>query len=371
MKFFYALFSLYFLLGCKPAESTAGLETNGYTFYVGTYTESEAEGIYKYQLNADGSLERVGLAAKSKDPSFLTFSVDKKYFLTVNELDIDGAGTVESYLIDRDSLKLISRSSSGGAHPCFITVNEKGYVLVANYTGGNVGLLWLNDGGVLSPLLDVQTHNGSSTHKNQRGPHAHSVWFESVENRVISVDLGTNELWFSYLNTKQRKLVPSNPITLKMQPGAGPRHLAIHSNGQWIYVLNELDCTITLVRKSDDDKYIKGASVSTLPDDYTEHNSCADIHISSDGDFLYASNRGHNSLAIYDINEKDGSISLVRHQSTYGERPRSFALSPDNSYLLVANRNSNNIVSFKRNKKTGLLKKVAEIDAPTPVCILF
>jgi len=371
MKIFNLIMALLFLLGCKTNNIQIEMENNTRSFYVGTYTHKESQGIYKYLLQKDGSLEQIGLVAISDNPSFLTMSADKKYLLAISEINNDGVGTVESFLITDDSLALISRSSSGGAHPCFIAVNKMGFVLAANYTGGNVGLLRLNQNGELTPLLDVQIHSGSSTHKNQQGPHAHSAWFEPADNTIISVDLGTNDLWFSQLDTTLQKLIPYDPPTLAMQPGAGPRHLVFHPSGQWIYVVNELDCTVTLVKKSDDGNYSKDVSVSTLPIGYTEPNTCADIHISSDGKFVYASNRGHNSIAIFDINADTGSLNLVGHQPTLGYAPRNFSLSPDENYLLVANQHTNNIVSFKRDVVTGMLTYVSQIEAPTPVCILF
>jgi 6-phosphogluconolactonase len=371
MKILKSIIVLLLLTGCQMNKDDTRQENNTTSFYVGTYTNKESKGIYKYLLQKDGSLKRIGLVAISENPAFLAMSADKKYLLAVNEINNDGVGTVESFLIIDDSLALISRRSSGGAHPCFIAVNEMGFVIATNWTGGNMGLLRLNKNGELSPLLDVQTHSGSSTHKNQQGPHAHSAWFEPADNTIIAVDLGTNDLWFSKLDTRLQKLIPSDPQTLAMEPGAGPRHLVIHPNGHWIYVLNELDCTVTLVQKSDDGNYNKGVSVSTLPIGYSEPNTTADIHISSDGKFVYASNRGHNSIAIFEVNADNGFLNLVGHQPTLGYAPRNFSLSPDDNFLLVANRHTNNIVSFKRDKITGLLKNVGQIEAPTPVCILF
>jgi len=231
MKIFNLIIILLLVAGCQMNKDNAMKENKVTPFYVGTFTNKESKGIYKYLLLKDGSLKQIGLAAKSESPAFLTMSANKKYLLAVNEIDNEGVGSVESFLIKEDSLALLSRRSSGGAHPCFIAVNEVGFVLVANYTGGNVGLLRLNKDGELSPLLDVQTHSGSSTHKNQQGPHAHSAWFDPSDNTIIAVDLGTNDLWFSQLDTTLQQLVPSDPQTLAMKPGAGPRHLVIHPNG--------------------------------------------------------------------------------------------------------------------------------------------
>ncbi len=377
MKPFQFIILALLTIGCQtkketPQQKEVEQEKKTTSFFVGTYTDTISKGIYTYTLSEKGKLEKVGLAAVSENPSFLTKSADSNYLLAVNETNSnDGSGTVESFQINGDSLTFISRSSSGGAHPCFITVNKNGNVLTANYTGGNVGLLQLNSEGKLSDLLDVQQHTGKGTKKQQNAPHAHAAWFEVNSNNIITVDLGTNELWFSKIDTLQQKLQFTEPKTLKMDEGAGPRHLSFHPNGKWLYIINELNSTVSLVNKTAANTYEKITSFSTLPKNYTEESYCADIHISSDGKFLYASNRGHNSIAIFSINSEDGSLQAIAHQSTKGNWPRNFALSPDENYMLVANQHSNNLVSLKRDKNTGLLVFVDEINAPSPVCILF
>lgn len=360
------------LMGCQINKKELEKNDNSSPFFVGTYTDGNSQGIYKYSLQQDGKLKRISLAAKSNNPSFLTKSTDKKYLVAVNEIsNRDSVGTVESFLIQGDSLKLINRSSSGGAHPCFVTINDKGYILTANYTGGNVGLLKLNSKGELTKLLDVQQHTGSSSTARQEGPHAHSTWFTPDGNLIISIDLGTNELWFSKLDTTAQKLRPLMPTTLAMASGAGPRHLTFHPNNKWVYVLNELNGTVTILKKTIDGPYVIGPSISTLPSDFKGTNTCADIHISSDGKFLYASNRGHNTIAIFSVNMEDGYLTILGHEPTRGDGPRNFSLSPDENFLLVANQLTDNIISFKRNKTTGLLEYSDEVEAPSPVCILF
>lgn len=371
MKLYFAIIAVLLLTGCKLNKQKASGEKDSYSFYVGTYNTDDSKGIYRYSLEQDGTLTPISLAAASDNPSFLAMSSDKKFLVATNENNNEGTGTVESFLIKGDSLEFINRSPSGGAHPCHISVNNTGFVLVANYTGGNVSLLRMNNKGELTGLLDVQQHSGSGTTDRQKSAHAHSAWFDPNGEDIIAVDLGTNELWFSHLDTAQQKLIPSDPYKLEMAPGAGPRHLVFHPNGKWIYVVNELDCTITLVEKNKNGVYETVFSVSTLPANYTEPNTCADIHISSDGKYVYASNRGHNSIAIYEVNSQNGHLNLVGHQSTHGNWPRNFSLSPYDKFLLVANQHSNNIVSFKRDKSNGLLEYVSEIDAPSPVCILF
>lgn len=343
----------------------------GTPFYVGTYTGGESQGIYKYLLNSDGTLDSTRLAVVTPNPSYVTRSADGKYLLTISEVSSkDDVGYVKSYRIMEDSLVFISESTSGGAHPCFIAVNNEGDVLVANYTGGNVALLNMNRQGGLSDLLDLQQHEGSSITRRQQGPHAHSAWFDPVNDNIIAVDLGTDDLWISKIDAENQKLIPAKPPKLAMHPGAGPRHLDFHPNGKWIYVVNELDCTVSLVER-EGNGYRLGPSYSTLPENFEEKNTCGHVMVSADGKFVYASNRGHNSIAIFSVDKKSGELSPAGHQPVNGRTPRNFNLSPGDKYLVVANQDSNNIVSFKRDKKTGLLTPVDEINAPKPVCILF
>jgi 6-phosphogluconolactonase len=368
----FTLFVLLILLmsGCQNATNPNEGRNTENLFFVGTYTDSTSWGIYACKLTGD-SLAPLKLAAQTINPSFLALSQDKQHLLAVNEINQNGSGTIESYQVSGDSLLFVSRSTTGGAHPCFVTVNPDGYVLVANYSGGNVGLLTIDRSGNLSPLLDVQQHIGHGITSRQEGPHAHSAWFVPDVNQVVSVDLGTDELLFSSIDTVAQKLMSSTPNKYTMEPGDGPRHLAFHPTHDWIYVINELSCTVTQLQKTKQNTYHKIMTVSTLPDDYTEPNTCADIHISADGKFLYASNRGHNSIAIYQINQIDGSLTLLNIESTRGDGPRNFTLTPDGSQLLVANQNTNNLVLFHRNRETGLLTYVSEVKAPNPVCILF
>ncbi len=364
--------ALIMLSGCQTTKKETMNSNDPKPFYVGTYTQGESQGIYKYALQHDGTLKKIGLAAKSNNPSFLTRSLDGKYLVAVNEIkNDDNVGTVESYLISDDTLKLLNRRSSGGAHPCFVAINKTGSVLAANYTGGNVGYLQLDSTGRLSELLDVQQHTGKGTTERQTAPHAHSAWFNPVDGNIIAVDLGTNELWFSTIDPDEQKLLPADKAKLAMDPGDGPRHLTFHPNGKWLYVVNELTSTVTQVFQQPDGSYTKGKSVSTLPAHFSEPNTCADIHISSDGNFVYASNRGHNSIAVLKVDPADGTLKLLGNKGCGGDGPRNFSLSPDEKYILVANQHTNNIVSLKRNETTGLLKYVSQIEAPTPVCIIF
>lgn len=358
----------------KSPESTT--ESDVTSFYVGTYTnvkpveEGGSEGIYHYTIDENGEISKVGLAAKSVNPSFLAKTSDNRYVVAVNEINTnEGNGTVESYKIEEDQLKMLSSSSSGGAHPCHISISRGGQVIVSNYSGGNVGLLNISKVGTLSNLLDVQQHEGKGSHERQEAPHAHSSWFRPDGRGVISADLGSNELWFSEI--ENNKFIPQKESKLAMNPKAGPRHIDFHSNGKFIYVLNELENTVGLVLMKKDGGYTLGDTYSMLPAGFTDYSKGADIHLSMDGRFLYASNRGHNSIAIFKVNKTDGSLSMVGTESTKGDSPRNFQLALNDNYLVVANQKSDNIVCFKRDADTGKLTYVSQVDAPAPVCLLF
>lgn len=340
-------------------------------FYVGSYTDEGSEGIYRYAIDTSGQLVNLGLVAKTNNPSFLTRSKDHKYLLAVNEVDDNNTGYISSFAItaSEDSLIAINSVISAGANPCYITTNQKGYVLTANYSGGNIALHYINPNGELSDVLDVQQHQGGGTHIRQDKPHAHSSRFIAGTDKIITADLGTNELWLSTLDTINHT-ISDQVIQLAMAAEAGPRHLEFHPSGKWIYVVNELDATVTQLSNSKEGYKIT-KTISTLPEEYKQANKCADIHISKDGKFLYASNRGHDSIVMYSVNLDTGNLTYIGYESTKGDTPRNFAISPDGKYMLVANQDSNNIVSFHRDQETGLLTYIGAIQALKPVCILF
>lgn len=340
------------------------------SFFVGTYTNGESKGIYQYHIDKNGFLKNNGLKATTKNPSFLAKSKDGKTLIAVSELAEEKTGYVKSFAIENDSLLLLSTSKSGGENPCFVAVNAKNQVIVANYSGGNVGFLELNAEGKLSDLLFVQQHFGKGTTSRQEAPHAHSAWFHPKTKEVISIDLGTNQLWISTIDTQKKELVFTNQKTLNMAEAAGPRHLVFHPNKNWMYVLNELNNTISLVINNNG-IYTIQSTISTLPKDYDKYTKAADIRVSNDGKFVYASNRGHNSIAIFKVNSENGDLELVGFEPVKGVNPRNFSLTFDNKFLLVANQDTNNIVSFKRDVETGKLLFVNEISAQNPVCILF
>lgn len=359
-------------MSCVTNENSNSKESDFYKVFVGTYTNGESQGIYEYILHKDGTLDSVKLLAETTNPSFLTITKDKKHLIAGSEVNsFDGNGAIELYRLHDDSLEFVNRTNSGGAHTCYVTSNVTGYVMAANYSGGNIGLCKIDETGALTELLDLQQHTGSGSHDRQEAPHAHSVRFVPNSNEVIGVDLGTNELWLYTIDSESNKLVPTEQVKLVMEAEAGPRHIAFHPKGDWIYVLNELNGTVSLVSKNSEGVYQLLNTISSLPEGFTDYNKSADIHISSDGKFLYASNRGPNNIAIFSIDNATGELAILGFESTHGGEPRNFALSPDQEFLIVANQQSNNITSYKRNKETGLLTFIDEINAPAPVCVLF
>ena len=367
MKYFLSILSVFIFFGCK--NTSVKIEKNS-IFYVGTYTQKKSKGIYTYSISKDGKLKNIGLAATIINPSFLAKSEDNKNLFAISEVNENETGYVFSYEIKNDSLQMVNKQESGGAHPCFIAVNKDNYIITANYTGGNIGLLKATKTGEVAPISFVQQHIGKGSTERQTAPHAHSTWFHPTKNEVISIDLGTNELWFSTIDKTKNELVYTTQKKLKMLDGAGPRHLTFHPNNKWMYVLNELNNTVSLVKEKNNAYFIT-ASITTLPTGFSTDSKAADIHISKDGKFLYTSNRGADSIAIFKVNSENGSLTSIGYTPVLGANPRNFSLSPDEEFLLVANQDTNNIISFKRNPSSGALTFVDKIFAPTPVCILF
>lgn len=360
----------------EQMEVVEGLES-ATEFFVGTYTpdkpyeEGGSQGIYKYEINSDGQMKQLSLAATTNNPSYLTKSSNGKFLIAVTEVNSkQEQGTVESYEISKDSdtLMLVSTSLSGGAHPCHVSIDSEDNIVVSNYTGGNLGLLRLEENGKLSPVLDVQQHTGKGTTDRQEGPHAHSAWFRPDGRGIIAADLGTNELWFS--DIENGKFVPHKTPKLAMAEGAGPRHLTFSTDKKFVYVLNELDNTVGTYKIGAAGQLIDQGTVPMLPESFTSFSKAADIHVSPNGKFLYASNRGHNSIVIYKI-DQDGNLDLVAHESVRGDSPRNFQISKNGKFLIAANQKTNNLVSYSIDQESGKLTYLSETFAPTPVCILF
>lgn len=348
--------------------------------YIGTYTSEGGEGIYICRMDPEsGRLERIGKATNVINPSFLTVDSKQRNLYAVNEISFfagEKSGSVSAFSIDEKSgeLTLLNSKSSKGAGPCHLSLDKKDrYILVANYVGGSVCVLPVNDDGSLGEPVDFVQHKGSSVNsKRQEGPHAHSVTVGPSNKHMYVADLGLDKVMIYDFDSSRGKLTPNNNQPyVKTKPGAGPRHFTFHPNGRMAYLINELDSTIVAYVCDDHEGSLKEIqTVPTLPDDFKGINYAADIHVTPSGRFLYGSNRGHDSLVIYQLDERTGMLKYIGHQHTLGRVPRNFTIDSLGRFLLVANQRSNNVVSLRINPETGLLEPTGhEIHVPSPVCV--
>ncbi len=343
--------------------------------YVGTFTTEGAEGIYLCNFNhSTGEISLEKTFKGIDNPSFLNISPDRKklYAVTRPPSTIENSGGyINAYKIrPNGDLEFINKQISNGADPCHVDVSPDGkFVAIANYGGGSTSLYEVNYDGSLSPANSVIVNEGSGPTKRQTAPHAHSIRFSHDGKQVFSADLGTDKL--NIFDLKKEKLLPAKQPFVKLAPGAGPRHFDFHPHAKIIYVINELNSTITSFSKNGN-RWEELQTVSTIPEDFSGTNYCADIHVSPDGKYLYGSNRGHNSIAVYKTDSVTQKLEMITTVSTRGDWPRNFTLSPDGIFLLVANQRSGNIVVFKINAETGIPEFTGkELKIPAPVCLEF
>jgi 6-phosphogluconolactonase len=343
------------------------------TLYVGTYTSTTSEGIYTYQMDQlTGALKRTG-AIKSENPSFLAIDPRKRFLYAVNETP---AGAVSSFRIDSQTRQLtfLNQQPSAGADPCFLMVDQRSKsLLLANYTGGNVAVLPIQRDGSLGAAIDVKQHEGSGPREQQKAPHAHCIKLDRSNRFAVAADLGSDKVMIYRFNPLSGKLEPGTQPSAPLHPGAGPRHLTFHPNGKYLYVINELDSSLTTFKYNPvTGTLVAFETVSTLPRDFTGKSYCADIHISRSGRFLYGSNRGHNSIVVFAIDPQTARLSLVEHVSTEGKWPRNFVIDPSGRFLLVANQHTDNVVVFSIDSRTGRLTPTGATEQiPVPVCLQF
>ncbi|UMB53106.1 lactonase family protein [Lutibacter sp. A64] len=328
--------------------------------YVGTYTGEDSEGIYLYNFNTKtGELSAKTLAIKTVNPSFITFSANKKQLYAVSESD--NGSTLSAYNITKNgTLSLINKVNSGGKGPCHVQLNKKGdKAVVSNYGGGTFAIYNVEESGSLQEAFQVTDHNIETVKS-----HAHSAQF--LDSNLFVADLGRDFL-AHYTENQGTYTLKEN---YKMEAGAGPRHFEISKKGKYIYVINELNSTVTVLKNAENSyKYIQ--NISTLSSDFKGESFCADIHLSKNEKFLYGSNRGENSIVVFKRNKKNGMLQKIQNISVHGDWPRNFTLAPNGKFLLVANKKSKNISIYNVNKKTGKLSFSHSIKAPTPVCLLF
>lgn len=340
-------------------------------FYVGSYTSEGAEGIYLCELNLKtGKLIKQNTFSGIENPSFVKLSPDKNYLFVVSEVDEENSSVFAYKVGENNALIMLNKQPSGGAHPCHVDVSSDGnLVAVANYTGGSFSIYETESNGKLKAMgMKVQNSGSGPNEERQQKPHAHSVKFSPFSEELFNADLGTDQLNIWHL--EGNKLHQEDQKFVSITPGAGPRHLDFHPDGETIYVINELNSTISVVSRIDGVwKVVQ--NISTLPAGFDGESFCADIHISKDGRFLYGSNRGHNSIAVFEIGS-DQTLKMLETVSVEGDWPRNFNITPDGDWLLVANQRSGNISVFKVNKKNGSISFSGnEISLPAPVCIEF
>jgi len=363
----------------RPA--CAAKASREYIVYFGTYTGKGSQGIYACRFRpSTGKLTRVELAAETVNPSFLAVDSTQHYLFAANEIgDYQKAksGSVSSFSIDRHSGKLtaLNVAASRGADPCHLAVDKNGgHVLVANYSGGSVAVLPVGSGGMLSESSDFVQHLGSSVDpERQHEPHAHDVVLTPDNRFAVVADLGLDKLLVYRYDLEKGKLSANDPPYGSVKPGSGPRHFAFHPSGRWAYVINEMGNTITAFDwDGDRGTFNELQTVSTLPKDFKGENTTAELVVDPKGRYLYGSNRGHDSIAVYAIDPGKGILTRIEDDSTLGKEPRNFALDPTGGYLFAANQNSNTVVVFRVNPKNGRLTPTGEkADVVSPVCVTF
>ena len=354
------------------AATTAVAQKN-YYMLVGTYTKGRSTGIHVYDFNKkDGSVNIVD-SAKTPNPSYLAVAPNQKFVYAVSETQRGNfSGKVRSFSFDKKTGKLnfINEQSSVGDNPCYIIVDKTGkWIVVANYTSGTLAVLPIKSDGSLGEAVSSSQHTGHGTNlQRQEGPHVHSTVL-SPDNKFLFVqDLGIDKIIIYSFNDKTGAIARKDSVKLK--DGSGPRHFIFHPNGKWAYLVQEMGGTVTAFNYASG-KLHGTQTISALPANFNKFFTSADVHISNDGKFLYATTRDSaNIITVFKIDQKTGKLSVVGTQSVMGKTPRNFNFDPGGDYLLVANQNSDNVVIFKINHQTGMLTDTGNrIDVGNPVCI--
>lgn len=346
--------------------------------FSGSYAEEADQGLRVFRMDeTSGQLTETGTYAGLKNPTFVHVDAERGMLYSISEgVNEEGnkAGEAASFRIDAQEgkLELLNRRLTVQGTTCHIQRDRNNrFLSVTSYHGGMIGLLRIEADGSIGELIDVRQHEGSGVDpERQDRPHPHSSFYSPDGCFLLVQDLGLDEIATYRLEAEDGKLIPHH--TIKLHGGAGPRHLTFHPNGNFAYVINELDSTITsLTYNQSEGKLAVLETVSTLPADFDGENGCAEIAISKDGRFLYGSNRGHDSIVVFAVNPDNGSLSHIQHISSGGGHPRHFALTPTGQYMLVANRDSNNIVTLRVDAEQGTLHSTGhEATATKPVCVI-
>lgn len=365
----------------KKLKSGNAEKAMKYIVYVGTYTDGKSKGIYRCEFDpATGKLTEPTLAAEMTNPSFLALHPNNRYLYAVGEVDkFEGksSGGVAAFAIDPDSgeLKRLNQKPSDGAAPCHITVDRKGKnVLIANYSGGNAAVLRIENDGSLGERTAFVQHTGKGADPaRQDAPHAHCINLDAANRFAVVADLGLDRVFVYRFDPDKGTLEKNEPPSAKIEPKSGPRHFAFHPGGHFAYVINELASTVTAMTYDADKGVLTPIqTISTLPAGHKGENTTAEIVVHPSGKFLYGSNRGHNSIAIFAIDEKTGKLTASGHQGEGIQTPRNFNLDPTGKFMLVANQDGDSILVFRINEGNGALQATgAKVEVGKPVCVEF
>ncbi len=350
-------------------------------FYVGTYTGKTSKGIYLFEMNKDtGKLTDLGLVAETPNPTFLVMHPSQPYLYAVSEIgDFQGkkSGAVAAFKIDPKAkeLTLINKQPSGGSGPCHVSMDKAGKNLfVANYGSGSVAMLPVkDDGGLAEPSSTIQ-HVGKSINKgNQEGPHAHSINLDPANKFALAADLGTDTIYVYRVDPVKGTLTANDPVGAKMKPGSGPRHFAFHPNGKNAFAINEIALTMTSFNYDADKGVLTEIeTLSTLPQRATKQGSTAEVVVHPSGKWVFGSNRGHNSIAVFAFDEAKAKLTLVGNYGDTVKVPRNFVVDPTGNFVLVGNQDGQSITVFRLNQQTGELTRVGDpTPCPSPVCLRF
>lgn len=349
--------------------------------YIGTFSERASEGIYVFDFDpSSGEMNQVQAVSGRESPSFLTIHPSGKYLYAVTREGLNSSkdwGAVVAYEIDREKgkLKFLNEAWSYGAGPCHISLDHTGqWMFVSHYGGGNLAIFPVQQNGGLGLLIDTIQHTGSSVvESRQSQPHLHSMLPSPDNQHVIAADLGIDKLMVYQLDAKNGKLYPAQNPFVKTTAGAGPRHFTWHPKLPFLYLAEEISVNVSAFEYNPDNGALRQIQrLPTLSLDTDPQFSTADIHLDPSGKFLYISNRGHNSISIFQVDQKNGKLTAKGQVDSGGIRPRNFAIHPSGKFLLVANRESDNVVVFKRNLKTGkLISTGISIHIPGAVCLKF
>lgn len=347
-------------------------QKNEYFLFVGTFTTGKSEGIYVYQFNTEtGKFTYKSVGKGMKDPSYLTISADKKFVYAAGE-NTPKEATIHTLSFDKKTanLNLLNTQITNGERSCHVSMDKSGkWVFVANYRTGNFSIFPIEKDGKLGKVTQTIQHEGKGANpERQEKAHAHSTYIQPDNKHLWVVDLGLDKVMYYDFDEKTGKVSPSNPAFTKIEDGSGPRHLDFHPNRKFVYSINELSSTVCAFENQNGIlKQIQ--NISALPTDYSGRKWGADIHVSPDGKFLYASNRAADNIAIFSIDAQTGLLTNIGFEASAGKTPRNFMITPEGNFLLAANQESDNIVIFRRNKTTGMLMKADEISVPNPVCL--